>query len=75
MMESTEVKNAVIDAALAHVAFDGWSEATLRAALTDAGVSQGLGRALFPRGVDLILVAGAEIVCLPRTTKLERREG
>lgn len=32
-------------------------------------------RALFPRGVDLILVAGAEIVCLPRTTKLERREG
>ncbi|WP_435166380.1 COQ9 family protein [Falsirhodobacter sp. 1013] len=55
-MESTEVKNAVIDAALAHVAFDGWSEATLRAALTDAGVSHGLGRALFPRGaVDLAL--------------------
>jgi alpha-D-ribose 1-methylphosphonate 5-triphosphate synthase subunit PhnH len=32
-------------------------------------------RALFPRGVDLILVAGTDIVCLPRTTKLERREG
>lgn len=32
-------------------------------------------RALFPRGVDLVLVAGADIVCLPRTTKLERREG
>ncbi|QUS36783.1 COQ9 family protein [Falsirhodobacter algicola] len=55
-MESTEAKNAVIDAALAHVAFDGWSEATLRAALSDAGVSAGLGRALFPRGaVDLAL--------------------
>ncbi len=32
-------------------------------------------RALFPRGVDLILVAGSELLCLPRTTKLERREG
>ncbi|WP_128254632.1 COQ9 family protein [Falsirhodobacter deserti] len=55
-METTDAKNAVIDAALAHVAFDGWSEATLRAALADAGVSPGLGRALFPRGaVDLAL--------------------
>lgn len=31
-------------------------------------------RALFPRGVDLILVAGAQVLCLPRTTKLRRRE-
>ncbi len=31
-------------------------------------------RAIFPRGVDLILVAGTDIVCLPRTTKLRRRE-
>lgn len=55
-MDSTDAKNAVIDAALAHVAFDGWSEATLRAALSDAGVSSGLGRAMFPRGaVDLAL--------------------
>ncbi|MDQ0318098.1 alpha-D-ribose 1-methylphosphonate 5-triphosphate synthase subunit PhnH [Pararhizobium capsulatum DSM 1112] len=30
--------------------------------------------ALFPRGVDLILVTGSELLCLPRTTKLERRE-
>jgi|GEM_PF-31472 len=55
-METTDAKDAVIDAALAHVAFDGWSEATLRAALTDSGVSPGFGRALFPRGaVDLAL--------------------
>ncbi|MFB2551829.1 phosphonate C-P lyase system protein PhnH [Ensifer soli] len=27
-------------------------------------------RALFPRGVDLILAAGSEILCLPRTTRL-----
>lgn len=31
-------------------------------------------RALFPRGVDLILVAGTDVLCLPRTTKLRRRE-
>ncbi|CAN7321223.1 phosphonate C-P lyase system protein PhnH [Pararhizobium sp. LjRoot255] len=31
-------------------------------------------RALFPRGVDLILVAGTDILCLPRTTKLRHRE-
>lgn len=55
-MESTEAKNAVLDAALAHVAFDGWSETTLRAASADAGVAPGLSRALFPRGaVDLAL--------------------
>lgn len=28
-------------------------------------------RRLFPLGVDLVLVAGAEIACLPRTTRLE----
>jgi ubiquinone biosynthesis protein COQ9 len=50
------VKDAVLDAALAHVPFDGWSEATLRAAIAEAGVAPGLARALFPRGaVDLAL--------------------
>jgi ubiquinone biosynthesis protein COQ9 len=49
-------KDLVLDAALPHVPFDGWSETTLRAAIADAGVADGLGRALFPRGaVDLAL--------------------
>lgn len=49
-------KDRVLDAALAHVPFDGWSDATLRAAATGAGVDGGLVRALFPRGgVDLAL--------------------
>jgi ubiquinone biosynthesis protein COQ9 len=53
---SDPVKDAILDAALAHVPFDGWSDATLRAAITDAGVAPGLARALFPRGaVDLAL--------------------
>lgn len=46
----------VLDAALMHVPFDGWSEATLRAAIIDSGVAEALARALYPRGgVDLAL--------------------
>ncbi|WP_121064109.1 COQ9 family protein [Chachezhania antarctica] len=46
----------ILDAALNHVPFDGWSTTTLRAAIAEAGVAPALGRALFPRGgVDLAL--------------------
>jgi ubiquinone biosynthesis protein COQ9 len=55
-MTDDTTKDRILDAALAHVPFDGWSEATLRAAIADSGVAAGLGRALFPRGgVDLAL--------------------
>jgi len=51
-----DAKARVLAAALPHVPFDGWSEASLRAAITDSGVAEGLARALFPRGgVDLAL--------------------
>ncbi len=51
-----QAKDAVLDAALAHVPFEGWSAATLAAATTDSGVAPGLVTALFPRGaVDLAL--------------------
>lgn len=47
-------KSLILQAALPHAAFDGWSDTTLNAALTDSGVAPGLGRALFPRGgIDL----------------------
>lgn len=49
-------REAILDAALAHVAFDGWSEATLRKAAQDAEMPLAEARALFPRGaVDLAL--------------------
>jgi len=49
-------RDAILEAALPHVPFDGWSEATLRAAIRDTGLAEGLARALFPRGgVDLAL--------------------
>lgn len=51
-MEHT--KSRVLEASLLHVPFDGWSEASLRAAIVDSGVAPALARALFPRGgVDL----------------------
>jgi ubiquinone biosynthesis protein COQ9 len=51
-----DTKDRVLDAALAHVPFDGWSDRTLRAAAAEAGVDAGLAKALFPRGgVDLAL--------------------
>ncbi|WP_045387249.1 COQ9 family protein [Falsirhodobacter sp. alg1] len=55
-MDATNAKDAILDAAVQHVAFDGWSETTLRSAIADAGVDPGLGRALYPRGaVDLAM--------------------
>lgn len=47
-------KDTVLEAALPHVAFDGWSETTLKAAIADSGCAPALARALFPRGgIDL----------------------
>lgn len=55
-MDAQQIRDAVIDAALPHVAFDGWSDTTLRAAAADAGVDPAQVRAQFPRGaVDLAL--------------------
>lgn len=50
------MKSALLDAALTHVPFDGWSEATFRAAVSDCNIDMALARALYPRGaVDLAL--------------------
>lgn len=48
--------DALLDAALIHVPFDGWSDAALRAAANDIGLDRAAAQALFPRGgVDLAL--------------------
>ncbi len=44
----------LLDAALTHVPFDGWSRATFRAAIADTGIDPGLADSLCPRGaIDL----------------------
>lgn len=56
-----ETKSALLDAALLHVPFDGWSESTFRAAAADVGVEMGMARAVYPRGaVDLALTYHAQ---------------
>ncbi|MBN2630180.1 MAG: COQ9 family protein [Rhodobacteraceae bacterium] len=54
--EAQSPADQVLDAALMHVPFDGWTETTLRAAIADSGVDNALARSLYPRGgVDLAL--------------------
>lgn len=51
-----EARERLLDAALAHVVFDGWTAATLRAAVAETGIEPGLARLAFPRGgVDMAL--------------------
>ena len=53
-MSAVDPKDALLEAALVHVAFDGWSDATFEAAIADSGVAPALAHALCPRGaVDL----------------------
>ena len=50
------VKSQLLDAALVHVPFDGWSDATFRAAIADAELDDTLARSVCPRGsVDLAI--------------------
>ena len=49
-------KQQLLDAALMHVPFDGWSEATFQAAIRDTELSPGTARTVCPRGsVDLAI--------------------
>jgi ubiquinone biosynthesis protein COQ9 len=51
-----KTKDVLLDAALLHVPFDGWSETTFRAAAQDADIEMTMARAVCPRGaVDLAL--------------------
>ena len=55
MTSSPEI-NALVDAALFHVPFDGWSEASFQAALEETEIDPALANALLPRGAaDLAL--------------------
>lgn len=50
----TDARDRLIDAALPHVMFDGWTSTTFAAAVADSGVDPGLAQQAAPRGaVDL----------------------
>ncbi len=55
-MTNDSIIDRLLDAALMHVAFDGWSEATFKAAIADSEVDATAARTACPRGaVDLAL--------------------
>lgn len=55
-MHDPDLMTRLLDAAKLHVPFDGWSEATLKAAASEADIDPGLVAAICPRGaVDLAL--------------------
>jgi ubiquinone biosynthesis protein COQ9 len=52
-----DLQDRLLDAALNHVPFDGWSETTFRAAVAETGTDLAAARAACPRGaVDLALL-------------------
>jgi ubiquinone biosynthesis protein COQ9 len=55
MAERSALKDRVLEAALLHAAFDGWSRRTLHNAALDAGLDAATARRLFPRGGDSLL--------------------
>ena len=53
MAETTshaELQDAVLEASLPHVAFDGWTDRTLRAGADSAGLDSGAAKRAFPGG-------------------------
>ncbi|MGB7261310.1 MAG: COQ9 family protein [Albidovulum sp.] len=50
-------RDSLLDAALDHVAFDGWSEAAFLAAAEDTGIKPDLARVICPRGALDLAVA------------------
>ncbi|WP_298294001.1 COQ9 family protein [uncultured Litoreibacter sp.] len=47
-MSDTE-KNRLLDAALDHVMFDGWSDETFQSAVQDTGIELAVAKSIFPR--------------------------
>jgi ubiquinone biosynthesis protein COQ9 len=51
-----EQRDRLLQAALVHVPFDGWSRRSLLAGAADLGIEPGMARRLFPRAGDDLLV-------------------
>lgn len=54
---ATPTIDSLLDAALTHVVFDGWSPATLSAAASDIGITDEQAKALVPRGATDLAIA------------------
>ena len=77
-----DIRAAVLEAGLPHVTFDGWTDATLAAAIRDSGVDEDRARLAFPRGgLDLLLAyhaardadVAASLAAAPPTGRFSER--
>jgi ubiquinone biosynthesis protein COQ9 len=51
-----EAREKLLEAAVPHVVFDGWTETALRAAVSETGIDREIARLAFPRGgIDMAL--------------------
>lgn len=58
MPQTQPLKDALLDAIIPHVAFDGWSEVSFNLAVADAGIDPVVAHAACPRGaVDLAIAS------------------
>lgn len=76
-MTEDDVKTRLMQAALLHVPFDGWSEAAFRAACADASIDSGIARVQCPRGALDLAVAyhkAGDAVMLDRLRRADLRE-
>ena len=55
LAERRALKDQILEAALLHAAFDGWSRRTLVNAASDVGIDAATARRLFPQGGDSLL--------------------
>ena len=55
LADRRDLKDRLLEAALLHAAFDGWSRRTLVNAAADAGLDAATARRLFPQGGDSLL--------------------
>ncbi len=69
-----DIRRRVVEATLAHVPFDGWTDRALRAGADDADVELGAARRAFPRGAADIVAWWSADGDRRMVAELERRE-
>jgi len=70
----SETLRALVEAALPHVPFDGWTDATLKAAIDDSGMDPELAKAAAPKGPLDLAVAFHRIGDLEMVARLETED-
>ena len=69
-----DVRQAILEAAMPHVPFDGWTRDTLRRAAEDAGIEPALADLAFPRGAVTLLDLFASEMDARMLTALETKD-